>query len=489
MKMTAFYMVAVVLLGFVSPRCVAQGDVPLEISDADLLEELLISDEDFSVDDGALRSAPKSINAEPASLKDEAVFFNESEEPVEDWIAEEGDMGLIDDMDSDKPAHVIEPPHARKGKDGARIDVSAYEDVLNENISIRKEAESSGEEIFELRQEIAGYKNTLSEQERQLAESIQQIQSLKKEMETSVVATSNTAQDTPSAGAPADDTLLQAAKAEVSKLQDQVASLSHENMTLREAQSAASSASPGTTVSAEGPQGGSALYKSLEESLFKAKEEIRGLEMERDKLVANLAAHEAKNAEMEASNASVAQREAALRQEIKDALAGQQEYKATIEKLLMHVPNMQEELSEFKSAIDVKDDSINAKDRELAILRQELERRELRIIKSERMAELLEKTRGEVRQVSDKEKRDMHFNMAVVYTKEGNFRAAEKEYLHALRIDPADADSHYNLAILYDDHMGDTRRAASHYRSYLKLAPTADDVDEVKSWLVALEML
>jgi len=82
----------------------------------------------------------------------------------------------------------------------------------------------------------------------------------------------------------------------------------------------------------------------------------------------------------------------------------------------------------------------------------------------------------------------MHYNMAVVYAKEGRFEEAEKEYLRALRIDPNDPAAHYNLAILYDDELDRKRRAVMHYRKYIQLNPTAPDADQVKQWIMQLEM-
>jgi hypothetical protein len=51
-----------------------------------------------------------------------------------------------------------------------------------------------------------------------------------------------------------------------------------------------------------------------------------------------------------------------------------------------------------------------------------------------------------------------------------------------------DADSHYNLGILYDEQFHDQRRAAVHYRRYLKLRPTAPDVDIVRNWLRDIDL-
>ncbi|MFC1453319.1 tetratricopeptide repeat protein, partial [Verrucomicrobiota bacterium] len=119
----------------------------------------------------------------------------------------------------------------------------------------------------------------------------------------------------------------------------------------------------------------------------------------------------------------------------------------------------------------------------------ELQRREHRLIQAERMASVIERTREEVSAVRKREQRDIHYNMAVVYTKEGKIREAEQEYLRSLLVDPTDPDVHYNLAILYEDELSDPRKAAMHYRRYLKLKPHGADAARVKEWLMAIEVL
>jgi tetratricopeptide (TPR) repeat protein len=72
--------------------------------------------------------------------------------------------------------------------------------------------------------------------------------------------------------------------------------------------------------------------------------------------------------------------------------------------------------------------------------------------------------------------------------REGRYRDAEEAYLKALEESPNDPDVHYNLGILYDDHLKNDEKAALHYRKYLKLNPYGQDVDQVKSWLMQLEV-
>ena len=136
----------------------------------------------------------------------------------------------------------------------------------------------------------------------------------------------------------------------------------------------------------------------------------------------------------------------------------------------------------------MKNEKLSLRDQQLFALQVELDRREYRLAKAQKMADLLAKTRTEVLQSNNREKLDMHYNMAVIYSKEGRSRDAEAEYLKALRIDPSDADIHYNLGILYDQDLKNPKRAMMHYRRYLAIRPSAADVDQVKSWIVELDM-
>jgi len=80
-----------------------------------------------------------------------------------------------------------------------------------------------------------------------------------------------------------------------------------------------------------------------------------------------------------------------------------------------------------------------------------------------------------------------HSNLGEVYRRMKRFREAEAAFLKALSHDEKYADAQYNLGILYDNHLGDQRKAARHYRAYLRLRPQSPDVSEVGKWLAAAE--
>jgi len=174
--------------------------------------------------------------------------------------------------------------------------------------------------------------------------------------------------------------------------------------------------------------------------------------------------------------------------ELAKARAEDSKEQEDLKDLVGHVPKMEEELQMLRSELAKKEKILKERERALQAMAVELQKREHRLIKAERMSEMIEKARADLKQVNAREERDMHYNMAAVYTREGRFQDAEREYLRALRVDPADADSHYNLGILYDEHLDQPRKATMHYQRYLRLRPHARDVDEVKKWLLALDL-
>ncbi len=164
------------------------------------------------------------------------------------------------------------------------------------------------------------------------------------------------------------------------------------------------------------------------------------------------------------------------------------EYQELIERLMPEVRTLEETVTELRRERELMASRLLQQEEDVAALKVELEQREHRLARAERVAEVLERTRSEVEQAQRQQRLNMHFNMAAVYARDGRFAEAEYEYLQALRLDPSDADIHFNLAILYDDHLNQPDKATLHYRRYLQLNPHGEDADRVRSWLMRLEM-
>lgn len=83
---------------------------------------------------------------------------------------------------------------------------------------------------------------------------------------------------------------------------------------------------------------------------------------------------------------------------------------------------------------------------------------------------------------------EKHFNLAVVYEMNGLYKDSEKEYLECLKIDPEDADVHYNLAILYDDRLNNNKKAQKHYYKYLAYRPIGESGERARDWIMRSEL-
>ncbi len=86
-----------------------------------------------------------------------------------------------------------------------------------------------------------------------------------------------------------------------------------------------------------------------------------------------------------------------------------------------------------------------------------------------------------------REREEMLYNIGCVYSENEEYLRAESAFLKALDINPNDAAVHYNLGILYDEHLKMPRKAIIHYKEFLRLAPKDPAADKVYEWMSALE--
>ncbi len=314
---------------------------------------------------------------------------------------------------------------------GGSVDVGAYNALIQENLELRQSIERVMREENTIRQE----KDRLQKEAKELEQQVGELALIKGQGAGSVFDRQRKEwQDK-----------VAAAEAENRKLQEEMHSM-------RRVLAAAPDATATNVAAAP-------LVQQLEGENIRLKEQMR--EMESKFRALEIMADE--------------------RQKLARELAATKAESQSAGELAKRLPAMEKEL-------DVLRAGLARRDKDLESTRAELDLRETRLAKSERMVSTLAKAKEEVKQVGEKEKRDMHYNMAGVYAREGRMRDAEQEYLRALQIDPNDSDSHYNLGILYDDEFKDVRRARVHYRRYLMLRPDSPDADTVKNWLIKLDI-
>lgn len=89
----------------------------------------------------------------------------------------------------------------------------------------------------------------------------------------------------------------------------------------------------------------------------------------------------------------------------------------------------------------------------------------------------------EEKRLRKKDRATFYYNLGVVYSQYNLYSEASEVLKKAILLDPEDAASHYNLAILYDDHLDKKDKAVEHYEAYLKLAPDTKKRMEVENWI------
>jgi len=230
------------------------------------------------------------------------------------------------------------------------------------------------------------------------------------------------------------------------------------------------------------------LFKQVEKANLLLRDKVVELEEERHRLAKENEKLKKRDAGHDREVAREREKRDEAEQKLKEARRQEEDHAKVVRALSDKVPALEKQIVELSTANLLLAQKMAEKEDSVRALKVEIMKREHRLDKAERVARVLEEARHEVIHVNDKEKRDMHYNMAAVYSKEGKYRDAEVEYLKALNLDPADADVHYNLAILYDDELKVPAKAIMHYRRYLKLNPHGPDADIVRDWLMKLEM-
>ncbi len=84
---------------------------------------------------------------------------------------------------------------------------------------------------------------------------------------------------------------------------------------------------------------------------------------------------------------------------------------------------------------------------------------------------------------NERERFLLAYNSGSLFMAAGRHQRAEEELLKALSIREDDAALHYNLGVLYDEHLRQPSRARRHYERFLELAPNDRDAPVVMQWL------
>lgn len=74
----------------------------------------------------------------------------------------------------------------------------------------------------------------------------------------------------------------------------------------------------------------------------------------------------------------------------------------------------------------------------------------------------------------------LYYNLGLSYDLAQDFDSAIKAFEEAVSLQPKDADSYYNLGLLYSTFRMNTKKAVKNYQKYLELAGQGTKADEVR---------
>lgn len=137
----------------------------------------------------------------------------------------------------------------------------------------------------------------------------------------------------------------------------------------------------------------------------------------------------------------------------------------TVKALEARLAERDAELAALRVAQAASDEALRAKDGEIASLQDAL---------------------AESQQGNARERFALAYNLGSVYKAARQYDRAEAQFLKALEMKDDDAALHYNLGILYDDNLGNDKKARLHYERFLELAPNDPDAPNVVKWLKEL---
>jgi len=85
------------------------------------------------------------------------------------------------------------------------------------------------------------------------------------------------------------------------------------------------------------------------------------------------------------------------------------------------------------------------------------------------------------------DERNPYYAKGLGLLQKNRYADAAEAFEACLRLSPASAKAHLQLAMLCEDRLGDPARAIQHYRAYLAKAPTGDNADMARKWLARTE--
>lgn len=152
-----------------------------------------------------------------------------------------------------------------------------------------------------------------------------------------------------------------------------------------------------------------------------------------------------------------------------------------VEELEKSGTELAKDRDEFEEQIEMmkqKIDDLSALEKELADIKAE------RVQLKQKIAEL--SVNEIVEDTGFPAQSRFHYNRGVAAFDSGRWRNSIREFKAALEVNPDDAESHFNLGVIYDTVRNDRARAIKHYLRYLELVPDAPDADKIRTHVASL---
>ncbi len=81
-----------------------------------------------------------------------------------------------------------------------------------------------------------------------------------------------------------------------------------------------------------------------------------------------------------------------------------------------------------------------------------------------------------------------YYNVGNMLYRSGDYKRALAQYKKAIELNPNDAWSHYNTALIYDYHLNDRARSLVHYKKYLNLRPVSEEAERIRERILDIEL-
>jgi len=185
-----------------------------------------------------------------------------------------------------------------------------------------------------------------------------------------------------------------------------------------------------------------------------------------------------------------------------DAQAEREEFVKEIRRVENLNKKYTQEIQEIRGVLADKDADYQKRmqdlENKLAAQQNESEKKEVAQEQSQQTTQELEnKTNEMLAKGGDMDPQDQkfreelakaHYNMGNIYFQRGEYQRAVVEYYQAVDLTPNDPDTHYNLAFVSGEYLGDQETALKHYQWYLYLKPDASDISAVKEKMVEAKL-